>query len=354
MPAESHNEPGQTSTSSKDDVSLPRLAARGVFGGTLMGLANLVPGISGGTMLLAAGVYTRFISAVAEVTTLRFRRASLVVLGSIGLAMVAAIGLGAGPVKDLVLNHRWIMYSAFIGLTLGGAPVVWRLIGRMSRTVVVSALAGFAVMSVLAWYQITTVPGAVGGGGFVIMLLAGAAAGGAMILPGVSGGYLLLVLGAYIPILAGIDEFVAALRASDAGAATEPFVHIILPVGIGVAAGIVGISNILKWLLDRFRQPTLGVLLGFLLGAVVGLWPFQEGMAPEVGATFAGQAVASGESGGLMLMPSGRSLDPEDFPIEFFGPSGVQIATAIMVVLAGFALTWLIARWSSEPGPQEE
>src|SRR5210317_997276 len=105
----------------------PVLAARGAFGGVLMGLANLVPGISGGTMLLAAGVYPEFIGAIAEVTTLHFRRRSLLVLGAVVLFAMLGIGLFAGPVKDLVVQHRWAMYSLFIGLTLGGVPVVWRL-----------------------------------------------------------------------------------------------------------------------------------------------------------------------------------------------------------------------------------
>ena len=82
-----------------DGESLPALAARGSIGGALMGLANLVPGISGGTMLLAVGIYPAFISAVGQVTTLRFSRTAIVTLGCVVLAaLVAVIGL-AGPVK---------------------------------------------------------------------------------------------------------------------------------------------------------------------------------------------------------------------------------------------------------------
>ena len=100
------------------------LVIRSLFGGTLMGLANLVPGISGGTMLLAAGVYPRFIEALAEVTRFRFSFRTLLVLGCI----VAAAGLGilllAGTLKELVVDSRWVMYSLFIGRSLGySAPV---------------------------------------------------------------------------------------------------------------------------------------------------------------------------------------------------------------------------------------
>ncbi|HMB71594.1 MAG TPA: DUF368 domain-containing protein, partial [bacterium] len=118
-------------TTSPDDadvaVALPLLVLRGTVGGVLMGLANLVPGISGGTMLLAAGIYPRFIRAIAELSTLRFRIPSLVVLVSVVVAAALGILLLAGGIKDLVVHRRWVMYSLFIGLTLGGIPVVWRM-----------------------------------------------------------------------------------------------------------------------------------------------------------------------------------------------------------------------------------
>ena len=88
---------------SSPDESAAALLPRSVIGGVLMGLANLVPGISGGTMLLAVGVYPRFIQAIAEVTRLKPRKLSLVVLGVIVCAAGAAILLLAGPVKTLVV-----------------------------------------------------------------------------------------------------------------------------------------------------------------------------------------------------------------------------------------------------------
>ena len=94
-------------------------AVRGSIGGLLMGLANLVPGLSGGTMLLAVGVYPQFIRGVAEISTFRFRRKTFVLLACIIGTMVLAIAAFAGVVKNLIIDHRWIMYSLFIGLTLG-------------------------------------------------------------------------------------------------------------------------------------------------------------------------------------------------------------------------------------------
>ena len=125
------------------------LAARGAAGGVLMGLANLVPGISGGTMLLAAGVYPQFIESVAEVSTLRFRLRSVVLLACVVFtAAVAIVGL-AGVVKDLVVYHQWVMYSIFIGLTLGGVPLLWKMVKPADVTVVVAAIVGVVAMVAL-------------------------------------------------------------------------------------------------------------------------------------------------------------------------------------------------------------
>ena len=134
------------SAASTDDSNSipPQLVLRGGIGGTLMGLANLVPGISGGTMLLAAGVYPGFIGAIAEVTTLRFRLRSMVTLGSVGVAAALAILLFAGTVKSLVEENRWMMYSLFIGLTLGGVPLVWRMARPADPSLIGGGIAAFA------------------------------------------------------------------------------------------------------------------------------------------------------------------------------------------------------------------
>lgn len=320
---------------------LGRLALRSLFGGVLMGLANLVPGISGGTMLVTAGVYRRFIDAIADVTTFRLRGRSLLVLGCVVAAAAGAILALAGPVKQLVVDHRWAMYAVFIGLTLGGLPVVWRMIDRRTRGVWIGAAAGLAVMTALAVLQAM---GITGGGataqGRAVLFAAGLLAASAMILPGVSGGYLLLVLGSYVTILGAVDELKVALKARDFAAMAGPGLSVVLPVGLGVLAGIVLVSNLLKWLLHRFPRPTLGVLLGLLCGAVVGLWPFQRGVEPAVGSTFKGQPVTP-----ALL----EELSPDKWPTEFYAPQLWQVAAAAGLVAAGFVATTLIARFGREP-----
>lgn len=338
-------------TDEADDIAIPTtmhhpslgaLAVRSGIGGVMMGLANLVPGISGGTMLLASGVYTRFIAAVGEVSTFKFRRHSLVVLTVVAAAAMAAVVLLAGPVKHLVVHHRWIMYSLFIGLTLGGLPVVWRMAAPVDRRVVAGAVAGFVAMAALALAQTGGASGAAADSNLILLGLAGLAGASAMILPGVSGGYLLLVLGQYVPILSAIEDLKDALSARDLAAAAGPALEVVLPVGIGVVVGVVAVSNLLKWLLARFEKQTLGVLIGLLLGAIVGLWPFQAPVEPEVGSTVKGQPVTA---------ESLMTIDVEDWPTATFTPGAGTVAASLGLIVLGAAATTLIARLGrEEPG----
>ncbi len=165
-----------------------------------------------------------------------------------------------------------------------------------------------------------------------------------MILPGVSGGYLLLVLGVYVPILSGIALAKDAVKAGDIAALMDPALHVVLPVGIGVVVGVVAVSNLLRLLLRRCEKPTLGVLLGLLLGAVVGLWPFQQGVTPEPGSLLKGQTVVVDDAGGLVFEGSGKPVEPDEYPTEVFWPTTVQVAEASGLMVVGFLITLLVDR----------
>ncbi len=313
---------------------MPTMVTRSLFGGVLMGLANLVPGISGGTMLLAAGIYPRFIDAIANLTRLKFRFHSLLVLACV----VGAAGLGilifAGTLKDLVVQQRWVMYSLFIGLTLGGVPIVWKMAKPVSPGLIAAGVISFLAMIGLAVLQAT---GYTGGGqsNFVMLFIAGLAGASAMILPGVSGGYLLLLLGQYVPILSGVDQFKDALKARDFDALMGPLFSVVLPVGLGVVVGVVVVGNLLQWLLAHKRKATLGALLGLLLGSTIGLWPFQMPVKPKIGDIVKGQAVTAERL---------DEIEKDDWPTTFFTPSGKMVGMSLGLIAIGFGITMGIAR----------
>jgi putative membrane protein len=306
-----------TSSRERAEYRGEALAVRSILGGTLMGLANLVPGISGGTMLLATGVYPQVINSVAEVSTLRFRGKSVLTLACVVGAAAIAVVLLAGPVGRLVSEQRWIMYSIFIGLTLGGVPVLWSMIRRADPVVVMTSIVGIALMAIMAVIDPGAAVNADGRAPYAMLVLAGIAGGAAMIVPGLSGAYLLLVLGQYLTILGAIEQARQAARGGE-WAILGDAMHVFVPVGVGVAVGIVGLSNLMNILLTKYERPTLGLLLGLLLGAVIGLWPFV-------------QPVANGLEGAVREQT------------EHFTPAGRQAAAALGLAVAGFVVSVGIA-----------
>jgi len=301
--------------------------------------------VSGGTMLLAAGVYPAFIAGIAEVTTLRFQSRSLLLLGTIVGSAGLAILLFAGTIKALVVDHRWMMYSLFVGLTLGGLPLVWRMARPANTTVFVGAAVAFAVMLVMAFSGAST--SGADDRNYVLLFAAGVAASSAMILPGVSGGYLLLLLGQYEAILGTIEQLKTGLLGGAGHSGPDlplllDALHVVIPLGIGIVTGVVAVSNLLRWLLEHFQKATLGALLGLLLGAVVGLWPFQEGEPPQVGDPLKGRIVTAQDI---------TEIDPEDWQVRVFRPSAGQALGGVGLIGIGLGATLLIGRLGGPADP---
>lgn len=280
-----------------------RCAAAGV----LAGLASLIPGVSGGTMILAVGAYPRLVGAVADLSSLRFRAGPLASLAvAIGSAL-AAMFLAAGTARDLVTRFPVAALALFLGLTLGGIPIVARMSDKKGPAFVVGAALGLAASLVPVALEIGAAeamdPSA------PVFFGAGLIAAFAMVLPGISGSYLLLLMGMYVPFLEAADRVGDALRGS---AALFPAALQVLPFLAGIVLGVVVGARLVRFCLERRQNATLGVLLGLLAGAAAGLWPFQTAagarFAPEPGDV--GIAVAAVTAGFLLTALIGRSAGP--------------------------------------------
>lgn len=270
-----------------DDPSLKRFPfARCGIAGILMGLANLVPGISGGTMILIMGLYEEFIAAVANATRLKFTLRSLLLLGTIGcMAAIAIVGL-SGTLSRLVTTQPVIMYGLFIGMTLGGGPLLFRMASPWKGSTIVATLAGIALMFVIQFAggdierpteaQKAERKAMIERGEFDLKvdmgrdLVAGVLGMSAMVLPGISGAYMLLILGRYEQILSSISIGKTYILSMGQEGSPDAF-RIIIPVGIGVLISLVLVTNILKWLLKRHEKPTIGCLLGIVIGSAITL-----------------------------------------------------------------------------------
>jgi uncharacterized membrane protein len=171
----------------------------------------------------------------------------------------------------LVTEHRWIAYSLFIGMTLGGVPELWQVVRPLGIKEIVPAAIALALMVAFAWGMSgTALPQ-----NFLVFIVVGAIAASSMILPGISGSYILLIFGLYDVVVGSIRP--SALLADGGGS-----LSILLPIGIGAAIGIGGLANVLKVLLARYERPTHAALMGLLLGSVLGLWPFQDSVHPDL------------------------------------------------------------------------
>lgn len=323
--------------SNEETGSGVKLAARGALGGVLMGFANLVPGISGGAMLLLVGVYTRFITAVAELTTLKFRPASLVVFFTVACGAGLTILLLAGVVKDVVLAYTWQVYALLIGMRLGVVPLIWGKARPAGRRFFIAAACGLGVTVLVAAGRYTTDDfGAAGPDSPGMMFLAGLLGSMATLLPGLDGSYVLMLLGQYVPILGAVERLKDALAAGDWDGIVAQML-VLAPVALGVACGIGGVSLLLRWLLAKHPQATYGALVGILVGAVIGLWPFQRYTAPKVG-----QMLRSA----VMTAESVAAMPRDEWPVRFFTPNAVQALAAACLAVLGFGLALLLERLS--------
>jgi putative membrane protein len=319
-------------------------------GGLLMGVANLVPGISGGAMLLILGVYQAFLEGIAAITSFRWKVRHFVVVGLVGAGAACTILLLAGVIRDVIVTYRWQAFSIVAGMRLAAIPVVWMMARRARRaagntggppaTLWIGLIIGVLLTAAAASFTYSDAARGAFASGPVMHFAAGLLGASATILPGMDGSYILMLLGQYVPILGAIDEFAKGLKGMDVDAMVQAS-RVLIPTGIGVALGIGGVAIAMRWLLARFPQPTYGVLLGVLVGAFVGLYPFGTYRAPQVGDVVAGQV--------LTAETLGKYADDKDkWPLEFFRPSAGLIAASLGLVVLGWAVGWGLTKLEKE------
>ncbi len=246
--------------------------------GLTMGAADVVPGVSGGTMAFVMGIYEDLVDALESfnwrvlslVMRLRLGVAAaavpwrfLVVLGG---SIAAAVLVLAGPVGWLLDHQPVPLFAFFLGLILASIFTVTAQL-RWSVTAVLCLLLGARV----AWWLLGLVPMTMPHDA-ATLFLSGMAAITAMILPGISGSFILLVLGQY-------EYAIDAVRDRDFPA--------LLPLAAGAVFGILAFVRVLSWLLRRYRQVTIALLIGFMAGSLRRIWPFKatvpgHGEAPSL------------------------------------------------------------------------
>lgn len=257
-----------------------------------MGAADVVPGVSGGTVALVLGIYERLVSAIRDAVAAaaalvrrdapELRRRLRAVPWVWVLSLLAGIGLAIvllAPVLEQLLEERpQAMAGLFLGLILGSVVVSWRLVDRVSwRLVGVMGLVALVFFLLLGLQETTQAYGAeTVARPWWAFLLAGALAICAMILPGVSGSFVLVLLGMYA-------EVIGAVNGRDLAA--------LAVFAVGCVVGLAAFSTVLGWLLDHHRSTTLAVLIGLMLGSTRILWPWPDGLGSTILGPPAGDTV---------------------------------------------------------------
>jgi putative membrane protein len=251
------------------------LAAKGFA----MGTADIIPGVSGGTVAFITGIYTQLLTAINSVGVpalkrlLAFDLKGAIAAIHLRFLVVLLFGIGAAVVSTarlmhyLMAEHPVPTWATFFGLILASVVVVAREVDGITRP---PSLAAVALGAVAAYVFVGLIPVQTPNDAW-FLFLAGSIAICAMILPGVSGSFLLLILGKYAYVT---------------GAIKNPFADgslmIIATFGAGAVVGLLGFSRVLVFLLARFRGVTMAVLTGFMIGALRKVWPWKEVLETRV------------------------------------------------------------------------
>jgi putative membrane protein len=282
------------------------------FKGMAMGAADVVPGVSGGTIAFITGIYEKLINSIRSVDLTALQ---MVLKGQFGaawkhfngnflLVLIAGIGTSVLSLSRLVLwlldNQPILLWSFFFGLILASIWSVGRNIEKFQR----GRISMFVIGAAIAFW-ITRAAPANTPESWWFVLLSGGLAICAMILPGISGSFILLLLGKYKFILGAIKAF---------------NLQVIAFFGIGMVGGILAFSHLLNWLLKRYHDLTVALLAGFMLGSLNKVWPWKIPVAVYT------------DSHGKMQPLVERNLMPWNYEAITGHASELGIAVLLMVV----------------------
>ena len=287
--------------------------------GMAMGAADIVPGVSGGTIALIAGIYERLINALGSIgpnlwTIFRqeggikgfaaiWRQVDATFLLCLLLGIATSFATLAGIIKHLLDNQPLLIWSFFFGLVVATVFILLSEIKRWNMgRVALFATGLIAAVVISSMPLLTTTPS------LPYLFFAGAIAICAMILPGISGSFILLLLGAYDAVLEAVDTMNLSA---------------IFTVIAGMATGLLLFTRALKWLLSHYYQATLALLTGFIAGSLIKVWPWKV------------------DALGSLNTEAVHNVMPWQYP------TGAQWSTTVGLMLLGAILVSLLSWWGN-------
>ena len=287
-----------------------------------MGAANVIPGVSGGTIALILGIYEELINAIRSIN-LKFVRLITIfnikeALSSVSWPFLLPVGLGvllatfslAGVLSWLLDRYPVIVWSFFFGLIVSSVITVSRVIKQWRIPTIVAIAVGI----ITAYGLFGVIPVSTPNAPWFIFV-SGFIAICAMILPGISGAYILVLLGKYHYILEALNN--------------KDFFTLFI-IGAGALVGLISFAQILGWLLKRYHDLTMAILIGLMCGSLRKIWPWKETVTTFI------------DSHGKEIPSLQSNIIPSSFTIE--------VGFALLFMLIGILLIWGLDLWARKNG----
>jgi len=287
--------------------------------GMAMGAADVVPGVSGGTIAFISGIYEELLNSISSFNfslinifkNEGFKSVWIKVNGNFLVSLFVGILISvlslAKLIESMLENHPIVIWSFFFGLVLASIIYIGKQITKWTKGSFLCLILG----AILAFYITTLNPMVSANSSPWFLFLAGMIAICAMILPGISGSFILVLLGAYKPVLNALN--------------TKDFVSIIIFL-VGAILGLLSFSRMLKWLFSTYKNYTLATLTGFIIGSLNKIWPWKETISWRT------------NSKGIEVPFNTASVSP----FSFEGDN--QLLISIFLMLIGFGLIILLEK----------
>ena len=284
------------------------------FRGMAMGAADVVPGVSGGTLALITGIYEELIDTLGGLTprllkvwhqqgvVAFWQQANLTFLVTLLAGIFTSIAVLARLITWLLETHPVPVWAFFSGLILASIFLVLKPLQQRGAVQIAAFVAGTGVAVAIGLAPALSAVGS----GATVFFFSGMLAICAMILPGISGSFILLLLGMYQPVLEAVKQ---------------GEIPLLLAFMAGCAIGLLSFVHVLKWTLHRYHDTVMALLAGFMAGSLLKLWPWR----------------GSGEQG-----LADRWLSPAQYASET--GDGSQLALALLAGLVAATLVWLLYR----------
>lgn len=295
-----------------------------------MGMAEAIPGVSGGTIAFITGIYERLLKAIGSIlgTTVAgtfrregfrpaWREADGAFLLQLGGGMIIGIGIAVVGITYLLVNYPTVVWGFFFGLIISSAIYVGRQIRKWGAGTVT-----FLIVGAVVAYLLTTLNPLGGSTSPLLVMVSGMVAISALILPGVSGSFILVLLGMYTVVFGAVRGL---------GTGQEGALLIVASFGLGCLIGLALFAKLLTWTFKTYPNRTFALLTGFMIGSLNKLWPWRNPITTRLN--------SSGEEVPI--------LEANVLPGDYLGGEPYVIAV-IIAILAGLAVVFFLEATASE------